>query len=130
MDNDMYDHVNNSVYYFLFDSVVNTYLSTHCSHSPRTSPSIGLVVHSHADYTAPVAFPALLDVCMRVNKLGKASVTYEVAVFARGDENVAAVGEFVHVFVEREGRRPLKEGMEGGIRKGLERILSKGQAKL
>lgn len=63
---------------------------------------------------------------MRVRKLGKSSVTYELAVFERGDEEVKAVGEFVHVFVERGGRRPLKEGMEEGMREGLGRLPEKG----
>ncbi|KAG9528744.1 Thioesterase/thiol ester dehydrase-isomerase, partial [Aureobasidium melanogenum] len=105
-DNDMYDHMNNSVYYFLFDSIVNTYLMTHCKLDPPTSPLIGLVVHSHCDYLAPVGFPALVDLGLRVKKLGKSSVTYEIGVFERGVEEVKAVGEFVHVFVDRESRRP------------------------
>ena len=64
----------------------------------------------------------MLDVCLRVNKLGKSSVTYEVGVFEQGKDEIAAVGEFVHVFVEREGRRPAVEGMTANLKEGLERI--------
>jgi acyl-CoA thioester hydrolase len=122
-DNDMYHHLNNSVYYFLFDSVVNAYLIQHCSLHPPTSHQIGLVVHSHCDYFAPIEFPAVVDLALRVNKLGKSSVTYEIGVFERGHDEVKAVGEFVHVFVERESRRPGKEGMDANLKRGLENIV-------
>ena len=124
----MYAHLNNSIYYFLFDSVVNTYLIKHCALHPPTSPQIGLVVHSHCDYFAPIEFPDVVDLALRVNKLGKSSVTYEIGVFVRGEEDVRAVGEFVHVFVEREGRKPAKEGMGGSLREGLERLRVEGSS--
>jgi acyl-CoA thioester hydrolase len=107
-----------------FDSVVNTYLIQHCSLHPPTSQHIGLVVHSHCDYLAPVEFPAVLDLALRVNKLGKSSVTYEIAVFERGQDEVKAVGEFVHVFVDRQSRRPGKNGMSHQLRAGLEELLT------
>lgn len=119
----MYHHVNNSVYYYLFDSVVNTYLIQHCSLHPPTSPQIGLVVHSHCDYFAPVEFPAVLDLALRVNKLGTSSVTYEIGVFDREHDEVRAVGEFVHVFVDRESRKPGPSGMADALKRGLEKIL-------
>ncbi|KAK2753180.1 hypothetical protein FQN54_008006 [Arachnomyces sp. PD_36] len=151
-DNDMYGHLNNSIYAFLFDSIINTYLITHCglnpSNSPPTSSSpnqppkssqIGLVVSSYCGYFASVAFPDVLDLCLRVEKLGKSSVTYEVGVFRRAegedkeDEAVKVVGGFTHVFVEREGMRPTG-GMDAGIRKGLEALVvdgrGEGRAKL
>ena len=94
-----------------FDSVVNTYLIQHCGLSPPESSQIGLVVHSHCDYFGSVAFPAVVD---------KSSVTYEIGVFERGSEDVKAVGEFVHVFVEREARKPSSQGMDRRLRDGLE----------
>jgi len=129
MDNDMYSHQNNSVYYYLFDSIVNTYLMTRCGLDPSTSAQIGLVVHSHCDYLGAVAFPAVLDVGMRVAKLGRSSVAYETAVFERGADDVRAVGEFVHVFVEREGRKPAAEGMAPEMRRALQALVET-QAKL
>jgi acyl-CoA thioester hydrolase len=131
-DNDMYHHMNNSIYNFLYDSIINTYLITHCGLSPKTSAQYGLVVHSHTDYFAPIAFPAVAELCLRVNKLGKSSVTYEIAVFEKGVEGVRAVGEFVHVFVERGSGRPGARGMGVGLRRGLEGILVRegGRAKL
>ncbi|KAL7773389.1 hypothetical protein CFE70_003353 [Pyrenophora teres f. teres 0-1] len=107
-----------------FDSIVNTYLIQHCSLYPPTSSQIGLVVHSHCDYLAPIEFPAVVDLALRVNKLGKSSVTYEIAVFQNGEEEVKAVGEFVHVFVDRDSRRPAKEGMNEELKGGLESFMS------
>ena len=144
----MYGHLNNSIYAFLFDSIINTYLITHCGLNPSNTPparsststqpqqtsQIGLVVSSYCDYFSSVAFPDVLDLCLRVSKLGKSSVTYEVGVFRRGgegDDNVKVGGGFTHVFVEREGMKP-SGGMDEGIRKGLERLIvnREGTAKL
>jgi acyl-CoA thioester hydrolase len=102
--------------------VVNTYLIKHCALHPPTSSQIGLVVHSHCDYFAPIEFPAVVDLALRVNKLGKSSVTYEIGVFERGQDEVKAVGEFIHVFVDRESRRPGKSGMADELKAGLERL--------
>ena len=141
----MYDHMNNSVYNFLlvtifplplssfhhlewwayaarFDSVVNAYLIGHCSLHPPTSPEHPLAVHSSADFFSSIAYPAVAELCLRVNKLGRASVTYEVALFEKGREEVKAVGDFVHVFVETHTGRPSVQGMSDAMRKGLERI--------
>ena len=126
----MYHHLNNSIYYFLFDSVVNTYLIDHCNLHPPTSPQIGLVVHSHCDYFAPIEFPAVVDLALRVNKLGKSSVTYEIGVFEQGKDEVRVVGEFIHVFVERESRKPGTEGMGEDLKGGLQKILSEDKARL
>ncbi|KAF2453246.1 HotDog domain-containing protein [Lineolata rhizophorae] len=129
-DNDMYDHMNNSVYYYLFDSIVNTYLVQRCGLDPPSSNQIGLVVHSHCDYIAPISFPSVVNVALRVNKIGKSSVTYEIGVFERGDDAVKAVGSFVHVFVERESRKPARRGMGDTLREGLERIKADETARL
>jgi acyl-CoA thioester hydrolase len=113
-----------------YDSIVNAYLTKHCSLRPSTSPQIGLVVHSSSDYFAPVGFPALLDLGLRVNKLGTSSVTYEIGVFERGVEKAKAVGNFVHVFVDRERNRPVAGGMDATMRDGLRKLLVEEPAKL
>lgn len=102
---------------------MNTYLIAHCSLDPPTSSQIGLVVHSHCDYFAPVGFPAVVDLALRVNKLGKSSVTYEIGVFERGKEQVKAVGECVYVFVDRETRKPRAEGIEP-LKEGLGKVIA------
>ncbi|KAH0494670.1 hypothetical protein TgHK011_008261 [Trichoderma gracile] len=121
-DNDMYDHMNNSVYNFLFDSAVNSYLVEKCGIHPPTSPQYGLAVHSHTDFLASIAYPAVAEVGVRVTKLGSSSVTYEVALFEKGSDQVKAVGGFVHVFVERATGRPPKDGMTAQLREALGKI--------
>jgi acyl-CoA thioester hydrolase len=103
--------------------VVNTYLIEECGLHPPTSSQYGLVVHSHADFFGSIAFPAVADLALRVNKLGKSSVTYEIALFQRGVEEVKSVGEFIHVFVDRETGRPATSGMNDSLKEGLSRIL-------
>ncbi|KAK4126658.1 Thioesterase/thiol ester dehydrase-isomerase [Parathielavia appendiculata] len=122
-DNDMYDHMNNSIYNFLYDSVINTYLIEHCGLHPPTSPQYGMVVHSHNDYFASISFPACAELALRVNRIGNSSVTYEIALFEKGQDAVRSVGEFVQVFVDRDTARPSAKGMNHELRRGLERIL-------
>ena len=95
-----------------------------------TSSQIGLVVHNHCDYFGSVAFPNVVDMCLRVNKLGNSSVTYEIGVFDGGVPDVRAVGSFTHVYVDRETNRPADNGMPAKARAGLERIYMRESPKL
>ncbi|KAI9726552.1 MAG: hypothetical protein M1834_008994 [Cirrosporium novae-zelandiae] len=131
-DNDMYAHVNNAQYYHLIDSIVNTYLIMHCGLVPSPpigkalSPNnqIGLVPRSHCTYFSPVSFPGLVTLGLRIAKLGKNSVEYEVGFFEEEKEEVCVVGGFVHVFVDRLTRKVDKSGHGMGkeLREGLERL--------
>jgi acyl-CoA thioester hydrolase len=114
---------------FRYDSVVNTYLIEECGLHPPTASQYGLVVHSHSDYFGSIAFPAVAELALRVNKLGKSSVTYEFALFQQGIEEVKSVGEFIHVFVDRETGRPATNGINEDLKEGLQKILVK-QSKL
>jgi acyl-CoA thioester hydrolase len=107
---------------FSFDSILNAYLIEHCGLDPPKANSYGLVVHSHIDFMASIAYPAVAELALRVNKLGRSSVTYEIAIFEKGVDPVRAVGEVVHVFVERATGLPSKSGMPAQLRQGLERI--------
>jgi acyl-CoA thioester hydrolase len=82
-----------------------------------------MVVHSHNDYFGSISFPAVAELGLRVNQLGRSSVRYEIALFERGVEEVRAVGEFVHVFVDRATKRPAAGGMPRALRDGLSKIL-------
>lgn len=110
--------------------MVNTYLINHCNLRPATSAQYGLVVHSHADFFGSIAFPAVAEMALRVKKLGKSSVTYEVALFEKGQEEVKSVGELVHVFVDRDTGRPGAQGMNEDLKRGLEKLLVKETPKL
>lgn len=106
-DNDVYGHVNNVVYYSWFDTAVNAYLIEQGALDIQAGPVIGLVVQTQCDYFAPLAFPQTVWAGLRVAHLGRSSVRYEVGLFGDGAEMAAACGHFVHVYVDRESRRPV-----------------------
>ena len=106
-DNDIYGHVNNVQYYSFFDTVVNRYLIQAGALDIHGGEVIGLVVETHCNYFAPLAFPQDVQAGLRVAHLGASSVRYEVGLFAAGQATAAAAGHFVHVYVDRATRRPV-----------------------
>ena len=106
MDNDAYGHVNNVVYYSLFDTAVNRDLIEAGALDIHAGAVIGLVVETHCNYFAPIAFPQMVEAGLRVAQVGSSSVRYEIGLFAAGEPLCAARGHFVHVYVDRETRRP------------------------
>ena len=107
MDNDVYGHVNNVVYYSWFDTAVNATLIEQGVLDIHGGQTIGLVIETQCNYFAPLAFPQTIEAGIRVAKLGTSSVRYEVGLFAQGEPLTAAKGHFVHVYVDRETRRPV-----------------------
>ena len=107
MDNDVYGHVNNVVYYSWFDTAVNHYLVASGVLDIERSPVIGLVIETRCNYFASVTFPDQVDVGVRVAHVGRSSVRYEIGIFKEGEDSAAAQGHFVHVYVDRESRRPV-----------------------
>ncbi|MCU1279732.1 MAG: thioesterase [bacterium] len=107
MDNDLYGHVNNVVYYSYFDTVINRWLIDEGGLDIHDGAVIGLCVESRCAYLRAVAFPDALEAGLRVAHLGRSSVRYEIAIFTATDDAATAQGEFVHVFVDRATRRPV-----------------------
>ena len=107
MDNDVYGHVNNVVYYSWFDTAVNAWLIEQGVLDIHGGQTIGLVIETQCNYLAPLAFPQTIEAGIRVARLGSSSVRYEVGLFAQGEPLTAAKGHFVHVYVDRESRRPV-----------------------
>ena len=120
MDNDIYGHINNVVYYSYFDTVINEYLIREGGLDIARGEVIGLCVESRCQYLAPLEFPQRLEAGLRVGHLGRSSVRYELAIFAEGAESAAAQGHFVHVFVDRAQRRPTE--LPSRVREALQRI--------
>ena len=106
MDNDAYGHVNNVVYYSWFDTAVNGYLIEHDVLDIHQGETIGLVIETQCNYFSPLAFPQTVDAGIRVARLGASSVRYEVGLFAQGEPLTAARGHFIHVYVDKQRRRP------------------------
>jgi len=107
MDNDAYGHLNNVVYYSLFDTVVNRTLIEAGALDIERGEVIGLVVETHCNYFASLAFPQSVDAGLRVASIGASSVRYDIGLFGVGAELAAACGHFVHVYVDRTTRRPV-----------------------
>ena len=107
MDNDVYGHLNNVVYYSLFDTAVNRTLIEAGALDISGGEVIGVVVETHCDYFSPLAFPQGVEAGLRVAHLGASSVCFSVGIFAEGGDQTAARGHFVHVYVDRATRRPV-----------------------
>lgn len=125
MDNDLYGHVNNATYYSYFDTAVNEHLIRAGDLDIRHGPSIGVVVETACRFHKPLSFPETVDAGLRVAKISRSSVSYEIALFRQHDDDAAATGRFVHVWVDRERRRPVS--VPDAIRAALEplRVTSK-----
>lgn len=119
-DNDIYGHVNNVVYYGFFDTAVNHYLIQQGGLDIQDGDIVGFVVSSACDYFASIAYPDLIEVGLRVARLGNSSVQYELAIFREGEQEACAAGRFVHVFVERASNRPT--AIPGRLRAALEAL--------
>jgi acyl-CoA thioester hydrolase len=121
MDNDVYGHLNNVVYYSLFDTAVNGYLIESGALDIQRSEVIGLVVETHCNYFAPIEFPTAVDAGLRVAHIGSSSVRYRIGLFAEGQPQSAAHGHFVHVYVDRATRRPA--ALPAALRQALQGLL-------
>ena len=120
MDNDVYGHANNVVYYSWFDTVINRYLLAESDLDLTGGDTIGVCVESQCRYLASVAFPDRLEAGLRVDQLGRSSVRYQICIFRDGQVSPSAIGHFVHVFVSRATRRPMP--IPDRIRAALERL--------
>lgn len=109
MDNDIYGHLNNVVYYSLFDTAVNQYLIRAGALDIHGGAVIGLVVETHCNFFDSLAFPQQVEAGLRVGGRGRSSVRYEIGLFAQGASSCAARGHFVHVYVDRATRRPVAQ---------------------
>jgi acyl-CoA thioester hydrolase len=119
-DNDVYGHVNNVQYYALFDTLINAYLIQEGGLDIHAGDVIGLCAESHCRYHAALAFPDDVIGALRVDQLGRTSVTYGIALGTSETGPPAATGTFTHVFVDRATRRPTP--IAGPLRAALERL--------
>lgn len=118
-DNDIYGHVNNVEYYSYFDTVINEFLIRRGGLDIHRGDTIGVCAESHCSFLAAVAFPDPIEAGLRVGRLGNSSVRYEIGLFSE-DGGALAEGWFVHVFVDRENRRP--SSIPDSIRAALETL--------
>ena len=120
-DNDVYGHVNNVEYYAFFDTIINFWLISEGGLDIHAGRVIGLCAESHCRFRAAFEFPETIDAALRVGELRRTSVRYEIGLFRQGEEEPAAVGWFVHVFVDRDERRPVE--IPAPLREALTRLM-------
>ena len=124
MDDDIYGHVNNVVYYSYFDTAVNGNLIRATGQDIRSQDAIGIVVESGCTFHRELSFPQVIEAGLLVEKIGNSSVTYRVGLFIEEDSEPAASGHFVHVYVDRENRKPVR--VSENIRQALRPIMLEG----
>lgn len=108
MDNDAYGHVNNVVYYSYFDTAVNEHLIRAGRLDLERDPVVGYVVETSCRFAKPLSFPEIVEAGLRVTRIGRSSVEYDIGLFRRTDDEAAAHGRFVHVWVDRATQRPAR----------------------
>lgn len=123
-DNDIYGHVNNVTYYSYFDTVVNCFLIAEGGLDIRDGKVVGVAVETMCRFRKPIAYPEAIEAGLRVGKLGNSSVRYEIGIFREGEDEAAASGHFVHVFVDRDSNAPVP--IPASIRAALERLMAPG----
>jgi acyl-CoA thioester hydrolase len=117
-DNDAYAHVNNTVYYSFFDTVVSRYLLDSRAIDLKTSAVIGVVVETGCRYLAPISFPDMVTAGLRVARIGNTSIRYEIGIFRNDEEEASAEGHFIHVYVDRETQTrptPLPQALRDAV---------------
>ena len=121
-DNDIFGHMNNVVHYALFDTAVNTWLIARGVLDIHQGEQVGLIVETGCRYFAEMAFPDVVTAGIRVARLGTSSVRYELGLFRNDDEEAAAEGFFIHVYVEKATRKP--QPLNAPLRAALKTILA------
>ena len=115
-DNDVFGHLNNAVYYQIFDTAINGWLGEATGIDPTRMPALGVVVENGCKYFREVGFPRPLTVGLAVSRVGNSSVTYRLGMFAGSDsdaeagavpEPIAALCTWTHVYVDLQTRRPV-----------------------
>ena len=120
MDNDLYGHVNNVIYYSYFDTLLSRYLIDAGKLDIQESKVVGVAVETLCRFHKSFAYPETIDGGLRIGRLGTSSVRYEIGLFAQGEDDSRAEGYFVHVFVDRATQRP--QAIPPEIRAALEKI--------
>jgi acyl-CoA thioester hydrolase len=120
MDNDQYGHVNNVVYYSYFDTAVNAFLIESSGCDTRLLPAIGIVAETSCRYLKELSFPDVVHAGLALEKLGSSSVVYRIGLFRGDDQEPAAIGRFVHVYVDSVTRRPVP--VPDPVRKALQTL--------
>jgi len=107
-DTDIYGHMNNAVHYLLFDTAVQAFLMREGLLDLGRSETVFLVVSSGCTYFDEITFGDRIEAGLRISRLGRSSITYDISLFRDAAASAAATGQFTHVNVDRGTRRPVE----------------------
>ena len=123
-DNDIFGHINNVIYYSLFDSVINKFLINICEYDPFNSKVIAISPETRCKFKESLRYPEKVDAGLSTFKIGNSSVIYDISLFKVDQDIACAEGYFVHVFVNRDKMNE-KVKIPKKIREELEKISPK-----
>lgn len=110
-DVDRFGHVNNAVFFELFDTAVNLWLADVGLFQKDHEP-ICVVARHACDYFFEIKQSDKVEIALAIETIGSSSLTYRPALFRIGDAQPAAQGSFIHVAIDRKTRRPTPIGPE------------------
>ena len=120
MDNDAYGHINNVIYYAWFDTTVNRFLVDNELLDYQNDTVHGIVIESKCTYLKEFSYPDVAQAGLKLQRLGNTSVVYDIGLFHVGDEDAAALGYLVHVYVDTQTRQPVR--VPDTVRAGIEAL--------
>jgi len=106
-DVDLYGHVNNAVYFQLFDSAMCKWMRRIRLIDGERS-NIFVTASNSCEYLREVLFEDDVEVGFGIDRVGNSSVRYRIALFRMKDPDVLAQGNLVQVSVDRATRRPAR----------------------
>ena len=115
-DIDRYGHANNVAYLSWFDTAVNDFYAEH-GYLASTDPHF-VVAETGCTFHREVVFGDRIAIGLRAGRIGRSSVTYDLAVFANDEVEARAQGAYVHVLISDETKAPAP--IEGALRELLE----------
>ena len=116
-DEDVYGHVNNVVYYSFFDTAVNGFLIEATGTDIRRLDAVGLVAETQCEFLRELGFPGDVQAGLAVTKLGTSSIVYRIGLFQGASDEPAAIGRFVHVYVDAATRAvtPIPDAIRSAV---------------
>ena len=120
MDNDAYGHINNVIYYAWFDTAVNRFLVDNGLLDYQNDTVHGIVIESKCTYLKEFTYPDVAQAGLKLQRLGNTSVAYDIGLFHVGDDDAAALGYLVHVYVDTQTRQPVR--VPDTVRAGIEAL--------
>ncbi|MDB5986559.1 MAG: acyl-CoA thioesterase [Nevskia sp.] len=116
-DADMFGHVNNAKFFTYAEQARIEYFDALREQDPKFGQDYGIILASTAcDFLVQLHYPAQLDVGMRIEKIGRSSMTARTGIFV-GERAVATVsGVIVWFDYQQQKTLPVPDHVRAWIR--------------